>query len=68
MGQRFLDELAGFGVPMAMVCCLACRSHAYNFHLGLLRPERFWLGYRKVYSGRREADVVITSIRRGTAS
>jgi hypothetical protein len=53
MGQRFLDELAG---------------HAYNFHLGLLRPGPFWLGYRKVYSGRREADVVITSTRRGTPS
>jgi len=33
---------------------------AYNFHLGLLRPEPFgWI--LRVYSGCREADVVMTS-------
>jgi len=34
---------------------------AYNFHLGLLRPEPFgWI--RKVYSVRCEADIVMTSV------
>jgi hypothetical protein len=32
----------------------------YNFHLGLLRPS-LWVRHRKVYSERREADVVMTS-------
>src|SRR5262249_61694564 len=31
-------------------------------HLGLLRPERCEGGHRTVYAGRREADVVMTSI------
>jgi hypothetical protein len=34
---------------------------AYNFHLGLLRPEPFLVGTAKVYSGRREADVLMSS-------
>jgi hypothetical protein len=34
----------------------------YNLHLGLLRPEPFWLEHRKVYSVRCEADVVMTSV------
>jgi hypothetical protein len=33
---------------------------AYNFHLGLLRPEPFWLE-QKVYSDRCEADVLMSS-------
>jgi hypothetical protein len=33
----------------------------YNFHLGLLRPEPFWLDTAKVYSGRHEADVLMSS-------
>src|ERR1700685_2065995 len=36
---------------------------SYNLHLGLLRSEHCWGEYRTVYSGRREADVVMTSIR-----
>jgi hypothetical protein len=28
-------------------CCLACRSQTYNLHLGLLRPEPFWLDTAK---------------------
>jgi len=37
---------------------------AYNLHLGLLRSEHCWGEHRTVYSGRSEADVVVTSIRR----
>jgi hypothetical protein len=36
---------------------------SYNPHLGLLRSEHCWGKHRAVYSGRREADVVMTSIR-----
>jgi hypothetical protein len=35
---------------------------AYNLHLGLLRPEPFWLHPVKVYCGRREADVLMSSV------
>src|SRR5277367_1277229 len=46
---------------------------SYNPHLGLLRSEHCWGEHRTVYSGRSEADVVMTSIRhdfsfRGIAS
>src|SRR5271169_5727562 len=34
---------------------------SYNPHLGLLRSEHCWGEHRTVYSGRREADVVMTS-------
>src|SRR6202050_5428271 len=37
---------------------------SYNPHLGLLRSEHCWGEHRTVYSGRSEADVVMTSIRR----
>src|SRR5271155_5135685 len=36
---------------------------SYNSHLGLLRSEHCWGEHRTVYSGRSEADVVMTSIR-----
>src|SRR6202046_5164365 len=36
---------------------------SYNLHLGLLRSEHCWGQHRTVYSGRSEADVVMTSIR-----
>src|ERR1700691_4538647 len=36
---------------------------SYNLHLGLLRSEHCWGEHRTVYSGRCEADVVMTSIR-----
>src|SRR5271163_1643091 len=41
---------------------------SYNPHLGLLRSEHCWGEHRTVYSGRREADVVMTSIRSCGAS
>jgi hypothetical protein len=34
----------------------------YHPHLGLLRPERCEGGHHTVYAGRREADVVMTSM------
>jgi len=36
---------------------------SYNLHLGLLRSEHGWGEHRTVYSGRSEADVVMTSIK-----
>jgi hypothetical protein len=36
---------------------------SYNLHLGLPRFEHCWGEHRTVYSGRSEADVVMTSIR-----
>jgi hypothetical protein len=35
---------------------------SYNLHLGLLRSEHCWGKHRTVYSGRREAGVVMASI------
>src|SRR3989442_12496329 len=46
---------------MAMVCCFACRSHPKIFISASFVPS-FLVGYRKVYSGRREADVVMSSV------
>src|SRR5579864_8235831 len=45
---------------MAIVCCFACRSHPTIFISASFVPSLL-VGYRKVYSGRREADVVMTS-------
>jgi hypothetical protein len=39
------------------------QTTSYNLHLGLLRSEHCWGEHRIVYSGRSEADVVMTSIR-----
>ena len=46
---------------MAMVCCLACRSQPTIFISASFVPSLL-VGYRKVYSGRCEADVVMTSV------
>src|ERR1700758_5531889 len=45
---------------MAMVCCLACRSQPTIFISASFVPSLL-VGYRKVYSVRCEADVVMTS-------
>jgi hypothetical protein len=45
---------------MAMVCCLACRSHPRIFISASSVPN-LCVGHHKVYSGRREADVVMSS-------
>src|ERR1700693_540893 len=41
---------------------IAFQERIYNFHLGLPRPS-LWVRHRKVYSERREADVVMTSVK-----
>jgi hypothetical protein len=46
---------------MAMLCCFACRSQPTIFISASFVPSLFGL-YRKVYSGRREADVVMSSV------
>jgi hypothetical protein len=46
---------------MAMVCCFACRSHPRIFISASFVPSLL-VGYRKVYSARREADVVMSSV------
>ena len=46
---------------MAMVCCLACRSQPTIFISASFVPSLL-VGYRKVYSVRCEADVVMTSV------
>jgi hypothetical protein len=56
-----LAELARFRVTMAIVCCFACRSQPTIFISASFVPSLL-VGYRKVYSGRREADVVMSSV------
>src|SRR6516162_1412910 len=54
------NQFAGFGVQHGNALLLCVSIDAYNFHLGLLRPSLFgWIP--KVYSGRREADVLMSS-------
>ena len=43
------------------VCCFACRSQPTIFFSASFVPS-LCVGYRKVYSGRREADVVMSSV------
>jgi len=61
MANYLLRELAGFRVQYGYALLSCVQIAAYNLHLGLLRPEPFWLDHRKVYSVRGEADVVMTS-------
>src|SRR5450759_2191292 len=44
-----------------MVCCFACRSHPTIFISASSVPS-LWVRHHKVYSGRREADVVMSSV------
>ncbi len=46
---------------MAMVCCFACRSHPGIFISASFVPSLFGWN-RKVYSGRREADLIMSSV------
>src|ERR1039458_3225681 len=65
-----LDSLHGSSVfsvnspvsvsTIAMVCCFACRSHPTIFISASSVPS-LWVRHHKVYSGRREADVVMSS-------
>ena len=61
VGNRLVGELAAFGVHHGYGCCLACRSKPTIFISASFVPSLL-VGYRKVYSGRREADVVMTSV------
>src|ERR1017187_2307039 len=66
-----LDSLHGSSVfsvnspvsvsTIAMVCCFACRSHPTIFISASSVPS-LWVRHHKVYSGRREADVVMSSV------
>src|SRR6266550_2155334 len=49
-----------WGGTMAMVCCFACRSYPRIFISASFVPSLFGWN-RKVYSGRREADLVMSS-------
>ena len=60
--QRLLDDLAGLAVQHRNRLLGRMQIAPYNLHLGLLRPERCERGHRTVYLGRREADVVMTSV------
>src|SRR5262249_5675183 len=50
---------------MAMLCCLACRSHPTIFISASFVPSLFGLDNEKVYSGRREAGVLMSSVTSG---
>jgi hypothetical protein len=52
---------------MAMLCCFACRSQPTIFISASFVPSLL-VGYRKVYSARREADVVMSSVTAGALS
>jgi len=57
----FGGELTGFRVHHGYALLSCVQITAYNFHLGLLRHEPFLVEYRRVYSVRCGADVVMTS-------
>ena len=59
-GERLLHQLAGFHIHHGDGLLSCMQITAYNFHLGLPRPELFgWIPQSLL--GRREADVVMTS-------
>ena len=60
MGNCLLCKLPGFRVHHGYGLLSCMQIAAYNFHLGLLVPSLL-VGYRKVYSGGREADVLMSS-------
>jgi hypothetical protein len=60
--QRPLDNHARLAFQHRNRLLGGVQIAAYNPHLGLLRPERCEAGHRTVYAGRREADVVMTSV------
>jgi hypothetical protein len=61
VAKGLLDELPAFGVHHGYGLLSCMQIPAYNFHLGLLRPEPFLVGYRKSLlgplRGRRRYDI-----------
>src|ERR1700678_3108125 len=64
--QSLVHNFSRRGVEHRQRLLASVQITSYNPHLGLLRSELCWGDYRTVYSGRREADVVMTSIRQVT--
>src|SRR5438309_4337696 len=60
--ESLCDALAGVTIQHGYRLLASVKITSYNSHLGLLRPERCEGGHRTVYAGRREADVVMTSL------
>src|SRR6202789_112549 len=61
--QSLVHNFSRRGVEHRQRLLASVQITSYNPHLGLLRSEHCWGEHRTVYSGRREADVVMTSIR-----
>src|SRR5580700_2047790 len=59
--QSYFHELPRVGVQHCHCLLASMQITSYNSHLGLLRSERCWGEHRTVYSGRREAGVVMAS-------
>src|SRR5438132_4309201 len=66
--ESLCDALAGVTIQHGYRLLASVKITSYNSHLGLLRPERCEGGHRTVYAGRREADVVMTSLSAQTGS
>src|SRR5208282_4443782 len=60
--QGLLHHLPCRGIEHRQRLLASVQVTSYNSHLGLLRSEHCWGEHRTVYSDRREADVVMTSI------
>src|SRR5271170_3094126 len=59
--QSLVHHFSRRGVQHRQRLLASMQITSYNPHLGLLRPEHCWGEHRTVYSGRSEADVVMTS-------
>src|SRR5271168_2877913 len=59
--QRLFHHLPGRCIEHRQCLLASVQIASYNPHLGLLRSEHCWGQHRTVYSGRREAGVVMTS-------
>jgi hypothetical protein len=59
--KRLLAELPGLAIYHSYTLLSRVQIAPYNFHLGLLVPSLFGWKTRKVYSGRCEANVLMSS-------
>src|SRR5271155_1128979 len=66
--QSLVHHFSRRGVQHRQRLLASMQITSYNPHLGLLRSEHCWGEHRTVYSGRSEADVVMTSIRQWSSS